>query len=495
MADFGAPVAQNVNVDPNKGLETIGSLMGLTQKRQALAGQAADVQMRQQDASQRAAMAQIDWGKHTGQDGTLDLNSFNQDKGIRQAAGDYYPDVLAKAAAVKQAQTGAKQSLLNLNKDQLGAWQQTVGGLAGDPDVQQDTPAGRQKVAAAYQSFAQTYGPDAAKAVAPYQGPLTQAPQGKLASVLQHVQMQSVDAGKQLEMQAPTPGSVDTGGQIQPGAFASPQSATPGAFTPQGRPIAKTFAPQVITSPTTGGAFKLGPGGTATPITAPGQGGGGGAAPFQNPNYQGQGKDVATFQDEVQTVRQEAQQAPLSRNINAQILRLSQDAKTGPGSDVWQHVIGAVGAPLGLSPSASYQEVGKYLEKNAINNMTAMGGPPSDSRLDAAAKANGSTSFSPEALQAVTKFNDATTTALDQYRQGVDHAVGMGKNVDYTKLPEFKAAWAKNFDVDVFRVENAVRDGDKAELAKIKKELGSDRLKALAEKRRNLVKLSQTGQP
>lgn len=490
MADFGTPIAQDVN--PSAGLETIGSLLGIQAKKQALAGQAADVQMRQQDARQRAAMAQVDWAKHMGPDGTLDLNGFNQDKAIRQAAGDYYPDILAKAAQVKTAQIGAKQSLTTLTGDQVGKFAETVGGLQQDADVQADNQAGRQKVQNAYQGFQQTYGPDAARAVAPYAAAITNAPHGKLGSVLQHIQLQALDAGKQIAATQPIPTSIDTGGTIQPGAVASPLSATPGAFTAAGRPIPKTFAPQVVTSPTTAGLYKLTPGGAAAPITA--ASGGPGNTPFQNPGYQGQGRDVAAFQDEVQSVRQEAQQAPLARNINAQILRLSSDAKTGPGSDVWQHVIGAVGAPFGLSPSASYQEVGKFLEKNAINNMQAMGGPPSDTRLSAAAAANGSTSFSPDALKAVTKFNDATTTALDQYRQGMDHAVGMGANVDYTKLPAFKAAWAKNFDVDVFRVENAIRDGDKAELAQITKELGPARLKALAEKRRNLVQLSRTGQ-
>src|SRR6266853_698600 len=33
MPDFGAPVAQNVDVSPNKGLQTLGELMGLQQKQ------------------------------------------------------------------------------------------------------------------------------------------------------------------------------------------------------------------------------------------------------------------------------------------------------------------------------------------------------------------------------------------------------------------------------------------------------------------------------
>jgi len=190
-------------------------------------------------------------------------------------------------------------------------------------------------------------------------------------------------------------------------------------------------------------------------------------------------------------VRQAGDAVPQARNINAQILRLSSDTKTGPGTQNWQTALGAVLAPFGVNVS-NYQELGKYLEKNAIQNMTAMGGPPSDARLSAAAAANGSTSFNPAALQDVTKFNDATTSAMDKYRQGVDRAVGLA-NSDYTKLPEFKASWAKNMDVDIFRVENAIRDGDGEELAKIKKELGPARLKALAQKQKNMRSLAETG--
>lgn len=262
MADFGAPVAQNVDVSPSKGLETLSSLMGLQQKKQALSGQAADVQMRQQDASQRAAMSQIDWGKHIGPDGTLDLGSFSQDKSIRNAAGDYYPDVLAKANQVKQGQIGAKQSLFNLNKDQVGALGSSLGALKTDPDVVADNPAGRQKLTNTLTQFGQTYGEGAAK-VAQIYGPMVQhAPQGKLPQAIQALQLQTQDAGKQLEMQAPTTGTVDTGPVIQPVSVGSRFGPTPGAMTAAGRPLGKGLAPtdqpgyrrQVAAATTEGGA-------------------------------------------------------------------------------------------------------------------------------------------------------------------------------------------------------------------------------------------------
>ena len=125
--------------------------------------------------------------------------------------------------------------------------------------------------------------------------------------------------------------------------------------------------------------------------------------------------------------------------------------------------------------------------------MQAMGGPPSDARLSAAVAANGSTSFNPKALKAVTQFNYATNTGLEKYRQGVDTAIGTS-NPDYGKLPAFKAAWAKNFDIQAFELENAVADGDVAGQKRILEGLNKAQRADLARKMKNLDSLSATGQ-
>jgi len=199
-------------------------------------------------------------------------------------------------------------------------------------------------------------------------------------------------------------------------------------------------------------------------------------------------QNVADLQKEVSSIRQAGDQVPIQRNTNKQILQLSKDTKTGPGSQYWQKGMAALGLPSGTN----YQELGKYLEKNAIQAMQTMGGPPSDARLSAAVAANGSTEFNPGALQAVTKFNDAAVSALEKYRQGMDKAVGV-ENPNFAAAAKFKAEWAKNLDIDVFRVENALRDGDKGELEKIKNELGQKRMKELAQKIKNLDSLGATG--
>jgi hypothetical protein len=56
-----------------------------------------------------------------------------------------------------------------------------------------------------------------------------------------------------------------------------------------------------------------------------------------------------------------------------------------------------------------------------------------------------------------------------QYRHGLDKVVGTGANQDLSKLQQFRAQWADNFDPNVFRAENALRREDKKELAQIRK--------------------------
>ncbi len=221
--------------------------------------------------------------------------------------------------------------------------------------------------------------------------------------------------------------------------------------------------------------------------TAPG----GGGMPYFSP---GQQEDIAQTQKEVSGIRSAADQAPIQHNINQNILRLSQNTATGPGSQTWKNVLGGLSSVTGIDFNNvnSYQELGKYLEKNAINAMQQMGGPASDARLAASVAANGSTSFNPSALQDVTKFNDAANSALTMYRQGMDNAVGF-RNPNYTNAPAFKSAWSKNLDINIFRLQNAIQDGDTEEINKIKNELGPQGMKELAKKRLNLLTLSQTG--
>jgi hypothetical protein len=487
MADFGNPV-QMPDVNPSRGIQTLSGLLslkqqqqGLQQGQQALDTGAAQLQQEQQKAAElqqaRAVLQRIPTGDYRDKNGDLDAQRLSTDLA---AIGPFAGAAAGQVISIGNDLVTNQKALQNLTEESRGQIGGVLNSLATNPNTT------RRDVTDAVTDWIADHAGDknavrVGKGAIQLVTALQDGPQ--LRSFLSNI------AGQFAKSQQSTPTSIDTGAVVQPGQVLN---AT-GEFSPSGKPVTKGIAPgwRLHTDERTGNSYLINE--QTQEVQDLGKGKSGRTSSLPAPYYPGQMEDTRRFQDEVNATRAAGDQAPIAANINSQILRLSKNASTGPGSEVWQHAIGALGAPFGLSPSASYQEIGKFLEKNAIANMQSMGGPPSDARLSAASAANGSTTFSPAALQAVTKFNDATTTGLAQYRQGIDKAVGMGPQTDYTKLPKFKSDWTKNFDVNVFRVENAIRDGDQEELAKITKEVGAEGLKKLAEKRAKLQKLSADG--
>jgi hypothetical protein len=455
-------------------LPKLSQLLQIQHQRTALESE-------QQSLRQRQALAKYDWNKHIGPDGTLDLTSLN-DPELMAAAGDQYQDVLQRAITAKESQLQAKRTLTALRGDQRQAFGEMMNALRSDRDVVEDNERGRQKVNEAMIQYGEMYGEDVLPVLQAYAAPLQKAPKGRMSDALRAIGLQAIDAGNQLSAQQPQYAS--TGGelvQINPNAAAGapiiPMTLPPGAEILTDAKGAQFVYDRQRNTVTPVGAGR----GGVSPSAAPTE--------FTQPTYRGQEHDIQTQQQEVQATRTAADQAPVNRNIFQHILKLADETSTGPLVSFLQST--KVG---GQFFGDNFQELGKYLEKNAIANMQAMGGPPSDARLSAAVAANGSTKFNPAALKAVTQFNYATNTGLEAYRQGMDKAVGI-ENPDYGKLPRFKADWAKNFDIDVFRVANAERDGDKEELENLRKEILArpGRAKDLAEKRRNLEALSVTG--
>lgn len=479
MADYTAVGLGSQTPDM---MSKLSGLLSLKSQQQALAGQAAEVASAQQTQRQRSALAGYDWNKHIGEDGTFDLNSLN-DPELRQAAGDQYLDVVTHAVQAKQAQLEAKSKLVGLRNDQREAFAQLMGGLRSDKDVSEDNEKGRQKVNEAMIQYGQMYGDDVLPVLSAYAGPLQKAPKGRMSDALKAIQLQAHSASAGLAAQQPQ--YANTGPeltQINPNAAAGASSI----------PLGVGPGVQILTDQK-GAQFAFNP--QTNQVTPVGTGRGGGVSPsaspkqptFQQPTYLGQERDIQAQQQEVQGVRTAADQAPVNRNIYRQVLKLADATSTGPLVSFLQN--NAIG---GQVFGDNYQELGKYLEKNAIANMQAMGGPPSDSRLDAAVRANGSTSFNAKALKAVTEFNYATNTGVEKYRQGIDKAIGTD-NPNYGELPKFKAAWAKNFDVDVFKLDNAFADSDQSAARKILNDLTPKQAAALLEKRKNLESLSATG--
>lgn len=434
------------------------------------------------------------------------------------------PDMMKQAQGVlgiAQSAQNLRQTRFNLNQQQLQAVQDQFTSLARDPDViaaekEQDPmklqeASGRivrklfdnmdlaiqsgvprdkaqmaiaQYIAAAHnprefrQYLAQRVqaGVGAASQLAQTQVPAGQSQQIKFSPQnLPYIEstdefgnktlLYGKQVGNRYIFEQPTP--QPTTGPVEKPTPSKQMAAEPAAAEKQGPATVAKQEPKKIT-PSYDGAMPM----------------------FPTPQQQEAAK---TGIEHINQVRTAGDQIGQQSTINQNILRLSRDTDTGPGSSKWQKVLGGVSAFWGGTEQVNnYQELGKYLEKNAIAGMTAMGGPPSDARLSASMAANGSTEFNARALQDVTKFNDAINTALGKYRNGMDIAVGMN-NERPLAVSRFRAQWAHNFDPNVFRLENAIRDKDTMELEKLKKELGSEGLVELLEKKRNLQSLATSG--
>lgn len=453
-------------VDPNQTVNTLSGIIGLRQQQQALqtgqylqqSAQANAQQDQQKNLELQklgALMKNVHDGGYRNKDGTLDRQRFADDiSTVAPAYGQTVASsVLSQANEVVKNQQ-AKQDLTDSARSSLG---DTLLTLAKDPN------AHRGDVIDAYERWMTAHKDDPAAfrvglAQATYlptndQDPKFRETLGKFAATL---------TGKQTT----APSTVDTGGAIQPGQT----SGITGEFVPAGAVIPKTLAPGA--TPMTdafGRPFLVNPqNATARPI---------GGAGFQQPVA-----DQAAVMAELREARAATSQGGVTRNVNQHLLDLSNETKTGPGTQTLQGIAAAIGLPSG----SRYQEISAYLDRQAALQAQVMGVPNTNAGLAAAERATGTTEYTPQALREKVKFFDALNSGAMAYRQGLDKAVGTGATPDLTKYQAYRSAWTKNFDPDVYRAEDAIRRGDKEELASLKKRLGDQGMKALAQKSANL---------
>jgi hypothetical protein len=473
MADFGAPVAQNVNT--GNGVQTLSGLIGLQsqrlgiqQQQQALQGQAAQVQQEQQTAQQRSGiasfMSSFDPTQHVGSDGTLDLDAVLTDPKLRQAAGDQFPALMQQMVQVKSAQLGAKQQLASLNGDLRNQFSQTIGSLRTDPEVVKDTPAGRQKVQQAMGDFAETGGPDAARVANIYAGVVNHVPQGKLSQTLSNFQLQAMDTGAQSARQAPT--YANTGGKL---VQTNPQAA---GGSPQGD-LTNTVGPGMSTfQDQAGNTWSVNPQnpGAATLVGHGNAPRGTSDTPGAPPVLSVGGKEntAASALNDEQTysqVRTAANKAPVTKNILQSISTLADQSKTGVGSKeianaesvISQYIPGFKAAG---DAATNRQLLGKYVEQLALQTAEANGASTDQARATVASAIPDPEHMTPQAIkraaqfiQSQTQISQARGAVAEKYRQehggssqglrGVDAAFMQNldpRAFDYISLPKEQRA-------------------------------------------------------
>ena len=466
-------------------------VMGKLSQLLTIRGQRAQVQQEEQNARQRKAIAAYDWNKHIGADGTLDVESVAADPDLAGIAGDSYIDLMSHVAQAKQAQLTQKSTLLGLRTEQRKQFSDIMTALRSDQDVAEDNDAGRRKVNDEMIRFGQLYGDDALPVLEAYAPGLQKVPKGRMSDALRAIGLQAESAGSQLSAQNPQYASqgaklVNVNPNAAPGSAPDIRlEMGPGAdilTDANGRQFRYNVQTNTVTpvgAPT--GPAPQRPRAAPSPTASPNE------PTFVQP-VPGQ-KDLETH---ISDVRKADSDYGINRHVNDELLRLSSDTTTGPGTKAWHNALGKIAGftHIGKDAVSDYQKIGAYLDRQAALASSQMGLPETNAGLQTAANLSGTTEYAPGALQTKVKLTDALVEGSHQYRQGLDKVIGTGPNQDLSKLQTYRSQWADNFDPNIFRAERAIARGDKKELDAMREELGTRGMAELKQKSDNLEKLS-----
>lgn len=495
MAGFGSPVASPNPV--GQGVSVLNDVLGLKQRQQALqTGQyqqqsaQANAQQDQQKNQELQSLAQFtksasqDPAYHN-PDGSLNVEKFQTDASA--AAPTYGQAYIGQATSNANASIDNRKALLGLSNEQRKTAGQLFGSLAAKPnatlqDLQDtadqarglsDDPGWQKAVDRMLVSHPSTSGmPDAQASQTVRQFARGVAMQTGAANTDQSTPAVSMVQGQN--------GLVPTNVNPQaPGGVAKIGPTQQQGMAPGAQIIKDSFGNQFVYDPQKKSVIPVGAGGAAG-----GGGNSGGGRTFQQPVA---GQDQALH--DLENARAVGDQAPAVRNVNQQLLQLSADTKTGPGTQTVQKAATVLGLPSG----SRYQEINAYLDRQAAMSARQMGVPNTNAGLAASQSATGTTEYTPAALQEKVKFADALNSGAMAYRQGLDKSVGTGPQPDLSKYQAFRSAWSQNFDPDVYRAEDAQRRGDKTELNSIRQRLGPQGMQTLAQKSSNLRAL-ESGQ-
>lgn len=438
----------------------------------------------QQTQKQRAATAKLfsefDWQKVTGDDGTIDLNKI-VDAGLLQAAGDSAPDVLKSVAGLKQQQLSNITALAQLRDTQQNTLKTMLGAFRSDEDVARDTPAGRQKIDEAISQYGQVFGKDAAPVVTAFTAALKNAPQGKLAQVLQNLQLQATSASDQASRQAPQ--YTQTGQELkQTNVYAQEGQA------PKGIPL--SIAPGEQAALVTGADGNLYVQKRDTKGNILGQEPVKGAPRFEVGERQAFEQQANTNFENISRNRTAASLAPQQLDQIHKAKELAKQVDTGKWSAQRAGVESGLaslipGLGAAQSDATKLQELDKFLERISSDATRVLGtSGNTDAARESISRQNASIGYTPQAIQAVLNYAEAQTTAM-QAKGDAQEQWLKKEGSGITKHHEFETAWRQAYDPVLFQLE--VADGDEAK--KIAGKLSKEQKATLRDKRKKLIEL------
>jgi hypothetical protein len=554
MPDYAASgiIPQGANVTPgavigvkppdaSQGFDTLNSILGIQSKRLALQKQAQDLQIGAQNletgaATQQTAQAGAQEAQQKMQERQL-LQSVmksgvdDQGRSIYNDKNEVDPDKLASFAGRRLPLTGqdVMQGLIKTKSDTT-ALASAIGDLTDKNRTQvsgvvrsfvNNPNANSESINAALTDYAKQ-NPSAATAVLSMQDLVkhydsAQGMKDKNALLL-HLSQQFGPQSQTAEENKPGTENIDTGGQI----IQQNVNRLTGERTTTGS-LVKTTAPQVATLPSGSLGIVGGVSGAIAPLqtTAPARPAGLGpsgapvgtqAQPLQRPNARPprlasedappinapkavqDAYAVATkgANDHVEGIRQADNPIDYGNNMQIanQIRKLSQSTDTGPGTDTWHYVLGALGAPVGANNVADYQKLGAYLDRQAAGIRGAMGLPQTNEGTVQSKDIAGNVGYQAKALQEKNDLTQALTEGLHQYRTGLDRVAGFSGQASPQAVNQFKSAWTQNFDPNVFKGELAY-SRSKKEGDDFVRSLDPTEARSLAAKRKALQSLSK----
>jgi hypothetical protein len=483
------PVADQIRVpDPNQGVNTFASILGLQQQRADVQSAQARASVDVRSARERQALAGVDWS------GMFDENGEPDEDRITKTALGIAPTTGAEFAHhmldMSRGAAETKKSFLSLNDEYQGRFRGIMGAYAADPQSS-DTELGQQlddwvdSLPRSQRKAAGTVIEHSLRVI----GKTPPEERKRVATSLSRAYLQPSELGGPSGLLTPDVALTQGPQGLQP---VNVKPTVPGGIGPVGGPIAQGLAPTAdVLTDANGRKFvfnqqtkQLEPVGGTTPAVA-------GAPKPAAAKYVQPIAGQETAQAEVDAIRNADTQYGQNRFVNDSLMRLSKDIATGPGTKDVNYVKGVVSSLFGGNSVAPYQEIEAYLDRQSALLAQQMGVPNTNAGLATAAGAAGTTQYQPKALQAKVRLTDAMLEGAHQYRQGLDKVVGTGGDQDLRDYRKFQAAWAANFDPTAAMVMNAQRRGDKEELREVTANLSDEQRKVLAKKARNLAALSR----
>lgn len=484
MADFGAPVASQVNVDPNKGLTTLSNLMSLDQQKQAitsknigieqqkttLQGSQADTQAKQQAMEERGRITlMISTGKDDKGQDIRDANGEPDITKILPAIGRIAPftgqEYAQSIIATHTNKVGFQSAATTLDANQRKMLQGPIQALALDPS-DENLKAAREDIAQLVKQHpemapAAKYGLGLMDHIDKVTDP---AKRTHLANSLSAM----LQPGAAVQTQ-PQAASVDTGPTLQTGTTAPPVAG--GGFTPT-TSTPKNISPQVFVD-ANGQPHYLGtPGGDK-----------GGVIPSKT-DIQAKSGATDAMTNHFSGLQAASASLPLTTALTSTIKGLAPAAYTGVGGDKKQYLSGILQS-LHVTPTGDAQTDTNLLNKaiaqlnisspagtDAARALVEAGQP--NSKMDAKAIREAA-----ETIHAQVRMNDAERNFLQTARMSNR---GQG---DIEAYQEGRQKFEANADPRIWQYESMVksdpngareflaRQPDRHELIKKTKELSS----------------------